>query len=45
MHSHPRWTIPVALLILGLSAIAKTETRVPKIWDDKALAELGHAAG
>ena len=39
MHSHPRGTIPVALLILGLSAIAKTETRVPKIWDDKALAD------
>ena len=35
MNWHTRWMIPVLLLVLALSVIAKTETRVPKIWDDE----------
>ena len=45
MHSHPQWTIPVALLIAGLSAIAQTETRVPKILGRCSAGGLGDAAG
>ena len=39
MHSHPQWTIPVALLILGLSAIAKRKRACRRFWDDAALAD------
>ena len=39
MSWHRQWMLPGLLFILTLSAIAKTETRVPKIWDDEALAD------